>query len=76
MGNKPEGLIRIVKVKKGKDIPVTGRGGPYGCEMSRFTHFLDNRLIDGGEVTKETHLEMLLIAEVMYGQMGRKYNRE
>jgi hypothetical protein len=30
-------------------IPVTGRGGPYGCETSRLPHFLNNRLTDGGE---------------------------
>jgi hypothetical protein len=35
---------------KDKAIPVTGRGGPYVCETSRLPHFLDNRLIDGGEV--------------------------
>jgi hypothetical protein len=35
---------------KGKAIPVTGRGGPWGCETSRFPYFLDNRLTDGGEV--------------------------
>jgi hypothetical protein len=34
---------------KGKAIPVTGRGGPYGCESSRLPHFLDNRHTDGGE---------------------------
>jgi hypothetical protein len=26
--------------KKGKDIPVTGREGPEGCETSRLPHFL------------------------------------
>jgi hypothetical protein len=31
-----------------KFIHVTGGGGP--CETSRLPHFLDNRLIDGGEV--------------------------
>jgi hypothetical protein len=36
--------------KKDKAIPVTGRGGPYGCETSRLPHFLDNRYKDGGEV--------------------------
>jgi hypothetical protein len=34
----------------GKVIPVTGRGGPQCCETSRLQHFMDNRLIDGGEV--------------------------
>jgi hypothetical protein len=32
-------------------IHVTGRGDPQGCETSRFPHFLDNRLTDGGEVS-------------------------
>jgi hypothetical protein len=41
-----------VKVK-GKVIPVTGLGGPYGCETSRLPHFLDNRLTDGGEDHEE-----------------------
>jgi hypothetical protein len=36
--------------KKGKAIPVTGRGGPQGCEMSSLPHFLESRLTDGGEV--------------------------
>jgi hypothetical protein len=43
-----------VKEKKGKAIPVTGRGGPYGCEISRLSHFLDNRLTDGGEFVSLT----------------------
>jgi hypothetical protein len=30
-----------------KDIPGTGRGGLYGCEMLRIQHCLDNRLTDG-----------------------------
>jgi hypothetical protein len=30
-------------------IPVTGCGGPYGCETSRLPHFLENRLTGGGE---------------------------
>jgi hypothetical protein len=29
-----------IKGKKGKAIPVTGREGPQGCEMSRLPHFL------------------------------------
>jgi hypothetical protein len=40
--------------KKGKAIPVTGRGGPQGRETSRLPHFLDNRLTDGGEVASLT----------------------
>jgi hypothetical protein len=28
---------------KGKDIPVTGHGGPYGCERLRLPHYLDKR---------------------------------
>jgi hypothetical protein len=39
----------ISSTYKGKAIPVTGRGGPYRCEKSRLSHFLDNRLTDGGE---------------------------
>jgi hypothetical protein len=35
-------------------ILVTVRGGPYGCEASRLTHFLDNPLTDGGEVVSLT----------------------
>jgi hypothetical protein len=35
---------------KGKDILVTGRGGPQVCETPRLPHFVHNRLIDGGEV--------------------------
>jgi hypothetical protein len=31
-------------------IPITGRGGPYGCETSRLPHFLHNQFTDGGEV--------------------------
>jgi hypothetical protein len=42
------------KKAKGKSIPVTGRGGPYGCEMLRLPHFLDNRLTDDGEVVSLT----------------------
>jgi hypothetical protein len=39
---------------EGKAIAVTGRGGPCGCETSSITHFLDNRLTDGGEVVSLT----------------------
>jgi hypothetical protein len=44
----------MVKVKKGKDIPVTGRGGPLGCERPRLPHYLDKRVTDGGKVISPT----------------------
>jgi hypothetical protein len=37
-------------VRLSKAISVTGRGGLYGCETSRFPHFLENRLTDGGDI--------------------------
>jgi hypothetical protein len=37
----PRGPIK--KMLKGKASPVTGRGGPSGCETSRLPHILDNR---------------------------------
>jgi hypothetical protein len=40
--------------KKVKLSLLTGREGPLGCETSRFPHFLDNRLINGGEVVSLT----------------------
>jgi hypothetical protein len=33
-------IVRIIKSKEGKAIPVTGRGGPWGYETSRLPHFL------------------------------------
>jgi hypothetical protein len=41
-------------IKKGEAIPVTGLGGPHGCETSRLPHFLENPLTDGGEVVSLT----------------------
>jgi hypothetical protein len=47
--------MNYVKIKKKRKlIPVTGRGGPQGCETSRLPHFLDNRLTDGSEVISLT----------------------
>jgi hypothetical protein len=40
-----------IMVRNGKFIPVTGGGGPKGCEPSRLPHFLDNLLTDGGELS-------------------------
>jgi hypothetical protein len=53
---KVNSVILIIKVKVSKAIPVTGCGGPQGCETSRFPHFADNLLTDGGEVVKLTLL--------------------
>jgi hypothetical protein len=39
---------------KGKAIPVTGYGGPLGCETLRVPHCLNNRLTDGGKVVNLT----------------------
>jgi hypothetical protein len=48
--------LRVISTGGGgkKAIPVTGRGGPYGCKTSKLPHFLHNRLIDGGEVASLT----------------------
>jgi hypothetical protein len=51
MLHRARDTVSIVKHtinNKGKEIPVTGRGGPYGYETSKSPHFLDNRLTDGG----------------------------
>jgi hypothetical protein len=49
--------------KKGKAIPVTGRGGPWGCETSSLPHFVDNRITDGGEVVSLTRLPAALYTQ-------------
>jgi hypothetical protein len=48
------GIMLKLKGKNGKDIPVTGRGGPQVCERSRLPHYLDRRLTDGGKVVSPT----------------------
>jgi hypothetical protein len=40
----------VLQKVKSKGIPVTGRGGPQGCEKSEAPTFLDNRPTGGGEV--------------------------
>jgi hypothetical protein len=45
----------LYMISQNQAIPVTGREGPYGCEMSRVPHFLDNWLTDGGEVVSPMH---------------------
>jgi hypothetical protein len=42
--------------KEDKNIPVTGRGGPEVCEMSRLPYFLVKRLTVGGEMVSLTLL--------------------
>jgi hypothetical protein len=54
--------IYMKKKKKGKTIPLTGCGGPQGCEVLRLPHFLDNWLTDGGEVVSLMHWLNLLIS--------------
>jgi hypothetical protein len=39
-----------VREVKGEAIPVTGRGGLYGCEMLRIPHCLDNGLTVNCEI--------------------------
>jgi hypothetical protein len=43
------------RIKKSKALPVTGREGSQGCERSRFPHFLDNWLTDGGKGVSLMH---------------------
>jgi hypothetical protein len=43
--------VYVIKVKLSL---LTGREGPYGCEMLRLPHFLNSRLKDGGEVVSLT----------------------
>jgi hypothetical protein len=40
--------------REGKDVAVTGREGPQGCEMLMLPHFLDNWLTDGSKVVSLT----------------------
>jgi hypothetical protein len=47
-------LVDIGQRVKGKDIPVTGHGGPKGCERSRLPNYLDKRLTDGSKVVSPT----------------------
>jgi hypothetical protein len=42
-------LSRPARNEKGKALPVTGLGDPWGCERSRLPHFLDNRHTDVGK---------------------------
>jgi hypothetical protein len=46
--------LYLIRVSKGKAIPVGDREGPLGYETSRLPHFLGNRLTDGGEAVSLT----------------------
>jgi hypothetical protein len=45
-----QGMLFLNIYVKNKVNSVAGRGGPQGCERSRFPRFLDNRHIEYGEV--------------------------
>jgi hypothetical protein len=47
-------LVSETRYYAKRNVPVTGSGGPQGCERSRVPYFLDNRLRDGGEVVSLT----------------------
>jgi hypothetical protein len=47
-------------------IPVTGRGGLQRCEMLRIPHFVDNRLIDDGEVVSLMHRPSTTLHELFF----------
>jgi hypothetical protein len=56
----------IIYKLKSKAIPATGGGEPCGCEMLRFPHCLENRLIDGGEVLGLTRQPPLYSPEILF----------
>jgi hypothetical protein len=37
------GVVQLRVKSKSKDIPVTGHGGPQGCERLRLPHYLDKK---------------------------------
>jgi hypothetical protein len=43
-------VTTLLKIIKGKAIPVRGHGSPQVCETSRLPHFLESRLADGGKI--------------------------
>jgi hypothetical protein len=42
--------ISLFFLRKDQAIPVTGHGGPHGCQTLTFARLLDNDLTDGAEV--------------------------
>jgi hypothetical protein len=53
-------------------MPVTGRRGLYGCEMLKFSHELDNRLIDGAEV-RPMHLPRSALRKIFISLSGTNF---
>jgi hypothetical protein len=49
--------------KNNKAILANSRGGLQGCETSRFAHYLDNPLTDGGKVVSRTRRWPLLLPQ-------------
>jgi hypothetical protein len=47
-------LHSIVPNNLSKAIPVTGHGGPWGCETLRAPYYLDSWVTDGGKVVSLT----------------------
>jgi hypothetical protein len=70
--NLEPALYSIVKRQHCKIISVTGRGGPYSCETSKLPYFLENRLIDSGEVERERERER----RKLWGGSERYYHLE
>jgi hypothetical protein len=40
--------LYVIERSASLSVPVTGVGGPLGCETPKLSHFLENRLTDGG----------------------------
>jgi hypothetical protein len=49
-----ESIWNYKSVMWSKAIPVTGRGSPYDCEMSRLSHFVESGLTVGGDFASLT----------------------
>jgi hypothetical protein len=47
-------MLKHKTCKVSEALLVTGGGGPWGCEMLRFPHFIDNRLTDGSKAVSLT----------------------
>jgi hypothetical protein len=56
--------LKVLKGKKRKAIPVTGREGPQGCETFRVPHYLDNWLTDGSKVVSLTRRRPFTFQEI------------